>query len=273
MERKTLMGLATLAAADTLALRFRLIELLVDLSAGWEANVQKMLRFLRTGIPEYTLFVKGNSKLPFYSWSTLPLVTCPGMAECAKWCYSLKAWRYPAAFMRQAQNTILLRTVVGQAHVRTAWLKLKQGSTVRLYVDGDFDSLETLRFWMDLCHLRPDLQVYGYSKSLHLFRDLHVTGYNWPANYMLNVSGGGLYQKDMVEGIPVVRDDFLAVPIPKGSGTYGDATYAAAVRQSARTLGHDKVFVCPGKCGTCTRKGHACGRDEFRGIKIAIGIH
>lgn len=62
--------------------------------------------------------VDGNNKLPFASFSVLPIVTCPGASECITYCYSLKAWRYPASFFRQVQNTLLLahnRDVIAQA--------------------------------------------------------------------------------------------------------------------------------------------------------------
>lgn len=274
MKRDELMKLATEAVTDTLGLRMSLIRL-TDLSQGWQSNVDKMLDMLRTGTPRYTLFVKGNSKLPFFSWSTLPLVTCPGMGVCQKWCYSLKAWRYPAAFFRQMQNTVLLRIFGYRKHITAAFQKLPKGATLRLYVDGDFDSVDTLKYWMELLKTRPDVQAYGYSKSLHLFAELRDSGYEWPTNYLLNLSSGGIYQSHWVDGIPVVRDAFIAVPIDKSAGKagYGTPEYIKAVQQSAKDAGYGKVFVCPGKCGTCTRKGHACGRDDFRGIKIAIGIH
>ena len=34
-----------------------------------------------------------------------------------------------------------------------------------------------------------------------------------------------------------------------------------------------KVFICPGKCGTCTNKGHACGLNTFNNIDIIIPVH
>lgn len=61
----------------------------------------------------------GNQKLPFVAYSELPMATCPGAGSCgvykkdsrsgapaSGWCYSFKAWRYPAAFTRQFLNTL-----------------------------------------------------------------------------------------------------------------------------------------------------------------------
>lgn len=64
----------------------------------------------------------GNKKLPFAAYSELPMATCPGAGDCGvplaweaatrarkrgkAWCYSFKAFRYPAAFARQFLNTL-----------------------------------------------------------------------------------------------------------------------------------------------------------------------
>ena len=65
---------------------------------------------------------KGNQKLPFAAYSTLPMATCPGAGTCSVmvdpvagrfsspsgtgYCYSVKAWRYPDAWARQFRNTL-----------------------------------------------------------------------------------------------------------------------------------------------------------------------
>lgn len=76
-------------------------------------------RALPLGIRWGVLAGDGNSKLPFLAYSELPMSTCPGAGECgvykrdastgtiaSGWCYSFKAWRYPAAFARQFLNTL-----------------------------------------------------------------------------------------------------------------------------------------------------------------------
>ena len=67
----------------------------------------KFVNWLKYGgkLP-HTVFTTGNVKLPFLSFSTLPGVTCPGASSCLDYCYSFKAWRQPAAFFRQVQNTL-----------------------------------------------------------------------------------------------------------------------------------------------------------------------
>jgi hypothetical protein len=49
---------------------------------------------------------KGNKKLPFAAYSELPMATCEGAGSCQSYCYSFKALRYPAAFVRQFLNTL-----------------------------------------------------------------------------------------------------------------------------------------------------------------------
>jgi hypothetical protein len=200
------------------------------------------------------------------------------MGACAKFCYSLRAWRYPAAFLRQLQNLLLLKQ--SPATIADAFAKLPIAATLRLYVDGDIDSAETLAFWFKLLRERGDIQAYGYSKSWHVFLKFHADNgpASFPTNYRLNLSSGSRYGADIAERmktLPCVRGEFVAVPSTVKQAKDGSnwREYAASVRASALATGHGRVFVCPGKCGTCTAAGHACGLGSFNGVKIAIGIH
>lgn len=231
----------------------------------------------------------GNGKLPFVAFSSMAGIDCPQAGAClygasgdllGGFCYSLKAWRYPASIMRQLVNSIRLRTKAGRDEIVAAWMDLPKGVTVRLYVDGDFASPEILAFWMRLCFARPDLKVYGYSKSWRLLLSYDdATGGKWPSNYLLNISSGGNgsdEEKDAVARLPIARGEFIAIATAKDHGrayqskrNAGFADYARDVRESAGK----RVFVCSGKCGACTPKGHACGLESFRGVPIAIGVH
>jgi hypothetical protein len=288
MDNTTALRLASLASLGKLS------ELEASLCAmfpageykrgSWGFHAQKMIAFLRDGVPAFTIFTKGNSKLPFVSFSVLPLVSCPGAGDCKKWCYSLKAWRYPAAFFRQLQNLILLFSKEGLEHIIQAWNVLEKGAQVRLYVDGDVHNLETLAFWFGLCYSRPDLSVYGYSKSWGVF--LRWQG-EFPTNYTLNLSSGSVYNaevKAQVAKLPIVRGEFVAVqasvPAPKRCKKTGAPSdlgawqaYRKAVTEAAQAAGHAKVFVCPGLCGFCSNGKHACGNRAFDGVTIAIGVH
>lgn len=235
------------------------------------------------------VFVEGNGKLPFFSFSSLPGIDCPGAGEClygasgevmGGFCYSFRAWRYPAAFIRQLVNSLRLRTPEGRAEISAEWFALPHGATVRLYVDGDFYSLECFAFWMRLCFARPDLRVYGYSKSWGVIREYNLGGNQFPTNYFLNLSSGGSggdSLREIVSRYPITRGEFIAVKTAKDHGKAyqsarnpGFLEYSRDVRANAPS---PRTFVCRGKCGDCTPRGHACGLDSFRGIPIAIGMH
>ena len=273
--------------------------------------------------PPCTIFSKGNKKLPFWQFVTLPGVTCPGAGEClAKggtefgepdwkkgWCYSFSAWRYPVAFFRQLQNTLLMRMEDKSPIERDALAKFEPGQAVRLYVDGDFDSLATLEYWMHFVERFPENRFYGYSKSWGIFAQWHAKhGGRWPENYLLNLSGGtksearwmaegrpDLFDAEVRRmmslkhpdtGRPVARGTFRPVrsdiPSPKPTKAEMDAGVRSttkakfeAFRQSALAnyTGEGRPFVCPGNCGMCLPGGrHACGSRDFEGVPIIVGF-
>lgn len=255
--------------------QLELIKLLSSLlipNATYKTNsngyhIQKFLNWLIYGgdLP-YSVFQIGNSKLPFLSFSNLPVINCIGAGECLNYCYSLKAWRYPAAFFRQLQNTILMSNfdIIEselQKAINTNQFKDSNKIDFRLYVDGDFNNTDHLKNWMQLLKNNKRVNAYGYSKSLNVFRELINTGYKFPTNYVLNLSNGGKfdYLKPILQKESFVRGNFTAV---KGS------------KKSIRKQFKKKVFVCPSLCGSCTSIGHACGNnDVFKNLEIVIPIH
>ena len=65
---------------------------------AWRRDLFKLLEVFATGTPRFTVFARGNSKLPFLAWSSLPgRGFCHGAGACLDFCYSFKAHRYPAA--------------------------------------------------------------------------------------------------------------------------------------------------------------------------------
>lgn len=244
---------------------------------GWQANLNKLADVFATHTAKFSVFaLGGNSKLPFVSFSTLPGVTCPGAGDCINFCYSYRAWRYPAAFARMAQNAYLLRfapNVIADAFSLIA-AKRPNGFDFRLYVDGDFSGGADVAFWMQLLHDTPNARAYGYSKSFAALLGYNVIG-QWPANYQLNISGGHNASDSMVDyikALPITRGEFVAVSIGKKvkSTDHGTPATNAALRAA---FPDQKIFPCPGTCGTCTGKGHACGMQSLKGIKIAIAMH
>ena len=250
---------------------------------GWRAYLLETADALELGTSRFSVFaLKGNVKLPFASFSTLPGFTCPGAGACLSFCYSYRAWRYPAGFGRQLSNTLLMKHA---PHVvRNAFDALPQSITIRLYVDGDFDSASTVKFWFDALKSRPDLNAYGYSKSWDEIVDAGALN-SWPNNYVLNLSTGGLVRTIDRAGmlaLPITRGGFHTVKIdyrPKGHNgnigfdRYQDPEYHRAVRAAAKALGILKPFSCPGLCGSCTIGTQACGDRKFDNVEIVNGEH
>lgn len=244
---------------------------------GWQANFAKLADLFADNKPRFSIFaLGGNSKLPFVSFSTLPGVTCPGAGECINFCYSYRAWRYPAAFARMVQNAYLMRFAPDQIAIAFAYIAVKrpEGFDFRLYVDGDFSSGADVAFWMELLKLTPNARAYGYSKSFAALLGYSIIG-NWPSNYQLNISSGhnaSFAMLQAVKTLPIVRGEFIAVSIGRKvkSSDHGKAETNAAIRKAMEGT---KVFPCPGACGSCTGKGHACGLPAMKGRVIAIAMH
>lgn len=242
----------------------------------------KFRTLLASNVPQWPVFAKqGNSKLPFVSFSTLPGVTCPGAGECLSFCYSFSSWRYPDSFFRQAQNAFLMRfypTVIGGEFEKLFKVKkLANGFDFRLYVDGDFSSLHDVALWMNIIRNHPTVNAYGYSKSFALLLRYDNEG-QWPTNYTVNLSSG--HNADPVtaalfEALPIVRGRFSAVNVGYAvtSAMHGTKEHDAKVREVYAAQTGKKAFVCPGECGSCTPKGHACGSKRFQNVDIIIAVH
>ena len=267
------------ARADIAQVKALLLALIGDddvkRRGTWAYFANKTLQYLDNEAPSpFQIWnLKGNIKLPFAAFSALPQVTCPGAGDCLDFCYSFKSWRYPAPYFRQLVNTLLMATPHGRDVIATATAKLPENIAIRLYVDGDFADVGQVAYWMDEIRKRPDLSVYGYSKS---WVELLAYDGKWPTNYLLNLSNGGNaeYLRHDVAKLPIVRGDFLTVDIDsKLAGKYDDKSYKSAVRASAKKAGIDRPFVCPGRCGACTKSGHFCGRSDTSGVSVVIGVH
>ena len=230
----------------------------------------------------FSVFVKGNQKLPFMAFSCLPQITCPGAGECLTYCYSFKAWRNPGAFFRQLGNTVLLATEEGRDEIAREWALLPYGIDVRWGVDGDIANGRMLRFLFSLCESRQDLRVYGYSKSWAIFLAHADAGRAFPSNYVLNLSGGSVYGEAMrkrMEQLPITRGTFDAYSVAskmpnRRIDAPAWAAWAKALKATAKQAGVGRAYVCPGKCGDCMGNGaHACGTHAMDNITVLIGIH
>lgn len=244
---------------------------------GWQTNFAKLALVFASDTSQFSIFaLGGNSKLPFISFSTLPGVTCPGAGECINFCYSYRAWRYPAAFARMAQNAYLMRfapNAIAAAFADIAAARA-DGFDFRLYVDGDFYNGADVAFWMHQLSITPAARAYGYSKSFAALLGFDMVG-QWPTNYQLNISSGHNASPALlaaVKTLSIVRGEFVAVSIGRKvrGADHGTQETNNAIRKA---MGDIKVFPCPGACGNCTGKGHACGMPSLKGRVIAIAMH
>lgn len=293
MKMATLSNISRTIGSEDYKLAISLIDQALDGEHGahWNRDLGKLKTFLLDPecTPQFTIIRKesGEGKLGkgFLSFSVLPDVTCPGAGDCLNYCYSFKAHRYPAAYSRQAQNTVLMQTAAGRDQIIAAidHLASKRPGNIdfRLYVDGDFSSGGDVAFWMTLLKENAWLQTYGYSKSF-----LELLGYdaahNWPANYLLNLSEGHKHNQsivDLVSALPICRGSFGAVPT---LGKYKPAEWQTSEYRKDILAQHKgrtgrKAFVCGGRCGACiTRQGinmHACGDRQFNNVDIIIAVH
>jgi len=281
--------------------------------------IKKMRYWLQDPIgrkPPYTIFAKGNIKLPFWAFSALPGVTCPGAGDCLVdpedkskrgWCYSFSQWRHVSPFFRQLQNTLLIRFRDKTWIEAEAKKKFKPGNVVRLYVDGDMDSLDTITYWMHFCERFPENQFYGYSKSWMYFTRWHKDHNGaWPSNYVMNLSSGTSLErvlskeafqekvKEMLSlrnpktGHRIARGTFRALKVkskspgrsrtgkvlPAWNAHYKEVMEAAKTAGIKGDFSSKGIFICPGYCGDCLPNGkHACGDKRFEDMAIVIGIH
>ena len=228
-----------------------------------------------------TIFArKGNMKLSFLSFSTMPIIDCPGYGICGKFCYSKNAWRNVSPFFRMLRNSIITRNhfdIIAAEFTRVSNNLHKRMEFVdfRLYVDGDFDSVETVKNWQDLLKTLPFIRAYGYSKSWVELLNYHKN-HSFADNYVLNLSNGGKYSHNSgihnaVKKLPCVRGNFLALPVKKlKTENYSDSSYREKAKAAAKSLGITKFFICTGLCDNCTPKGHFCGSKNMKADVITL---
>ena len=295
MDRQKQMVVAQAIASGSVSRALVAIDsaLMGETGKHWIRDLNKLRDLVQDKdcSPRFSILIQGNTKLSFLSYSELPIVTCPGAGECAEFCYSLKAFRYPAAFCRMAQNTWLRQKPSGRAHIEDSFSSYCDyaeywGETIdfRLFVDGDFADSESVDFWMGLIKSKPILKAYGYSKSFKLLTNWQKNGGQFPSNYTLNMSSGHNASQALIKAaadLPITRGDFIAVQTPTKwkNADYGSAAYNRELVDTYKAETGKKAFPCPGKCDSCRMvKGknvHACGDSsaKMRGLDIIIAMH
>ena len=99
----------------------------------------------------------------------------------------------------------------------------------------------------------------------------------FPDNFTLNLSSGSRYHnlKDIMKTYNFVRGEFIAVKIDrKTTGDKLTKEEKQNIRTKARSMGHKKIFICPGLCASCSRVGHACAdKKVFQDYTIITPEH
>jgi len=235
----------------------------------------------------FNVFKHGNGKHPFINYSTIPVTNCPGAGNCVNYCYSKNSMRFPLAVCSWLQNQILenhyfnlieisFNNFINQSKYKKA-IENKGFINFRLYNDGDFRTKEILIKWMELLRsYDPSVKCYGYTKSLHFLKALAIEQYNFPSNYLTNISLGGKYDalKDssLIKNLSIYRGEFISHKMDKVFKTskgYQKQDY----KDIKKAYKKDKIFICPLVCNSCSGAGHACGSDVFKDKKIIIPIH
>lgn len=182
----------------------------------------------------YPIFSAGNIKLPFWTWSKLPVHTCPGKGACRSYCYSLKHTGQPAPLYTWTQNTLLAH--FRRDAIEEALEQLEQPTVLRLHVDGDFETADEIAWWMQaLKRYEPTfngreqtggISSYAYSKSWKQLVEYGDRVGEWPSGFWINISAGGKWDNDAamlrrVRALPCVRGEFIVIDdarIPHRSG-------------------------------------------------------
>ena len=146
----------------------------------WQYYASKLLNYIDSdfsGKPPFTIYIlKGNKKLPFAAFSSLALADCPGKGDCAKFCYSLTAWRYPAAFFRQLQNSLLMR--FNPEKIKVSVVR-DYNKAFEIFLKGGVDmfGLAKTEFWYDKLPDDHLLVKNGYLSKVTFFNQTPPPSY------------------------------------------------------------------------------------------------
>jgi hypothetical protein len=281
---------------------------------AWASAVRNMRGMVQSefSVIPYTVITPGNSKLDFWAWSVIPMHTCPGAGACKDWCYSFTGWRNVAPFFRQIQNTFLQRFYQPVIVEVFDTLKTEKRKWIRLYVDGDFDSVETINFWVEAIRTRKELSAYCYTKSWDQFIEyqdiLAQNGEAWPDNFVVNLSTGSIHGEakyNQMLAMKCARGPFIPITIPKTmpkvkalpspkkgmtdaqraevkqnaariaveNRTLRDTIYAPFIRHELRDhYGAEHTFACPADCTKCMDKEGKTGKHACGLIKLKVAI-
>jgi hypothetical protein len=100
----------------------------------------------------------GNSKVGHgpgvYTYSRLPVATCPGATDwCKEFCYALRVDGIVRDLWDQNSGEQIIPPLP------------KDATLVRIHVSGDFDTVEYIEQWEALVDQHPDVKFWGYTRS------------------------------------------------------------------------------------------------------------
>ena len=120
------------------------------------------------------------------------------------------------------------------------------------------------------------IKAYGYTKSLHLIKELTLMNFDFPDNYKFNLSSGSRYDylkhDKVILNNPCYRGKFISFNF-EGKKISTTKLNNDDKRKIHQKFKNRSIFICPGVCNTCTLSGHACGSDKFKNVDIVIPIH
>jgi len=156
----------------------------------------------------YPSFPMGNTKMgPILYFSTLPgnsILTAKGrpltniVGTCGKYCESCKKACYAVrtAIYRQnsclrswARNTVILRNDPEKLKRAIKEICIKMvAKYFRFHVSGEFESVEQIKLYCDICRDSPEVTFYVYTKVFDLFAEYILIYGALPVNFVVNLS-------------------------------------------------------------------------------------
>ncbi|MGH3757172.1 GP88 family protein [Actinophytocola sp.] len=136
--------------------------------------------------------------------------TCPSAGVCRWVCYARHGtYTWPVVRAKhQANLEFVLDDLAGweAAMVTELGAAKFHGGWVRIHDSGDFFSDEYLQAWLRICHVRPDVNFYCYTKEVRRFRRLVEP--KPPPNFLWVYSYGGVDDDELDPAVDRVADVF-----------------------------------------------------------------
>lgn len=114
----------------------------------------------------------------------------------------------------------------------------------RIHGNGEFHSLDNLKFWLDIVKQNKDVKFYTYTKSYDLIHEFLLQGGKLPTNFILNIS--------MVEGQQ--NDIFTKYPLLEQFNKF-------VIILDKELKKDKKALLCGNACLKCDKGCHSKGRN------------